>query len=465
MRTRHRITSRPRVEELEGRLVPSTLSTSTNWSGYAVVTNPGAVTAVSGTWVVPAVTTTTNGYSSAWVGIDGFNSNTVEQIGTEMDYNYGQVQYYAWYEMYPNGSISLPLTIRPNDTISASVSYSSSQYTLALTDVTSGKSYKTTQTAAGAQRSSAEWIVEAPSNGYSILPLDNFGTVQFSNSKATVGSATGAINTVTAGSGVNQINMVNGRTNAQEDATSGLTDSGSGSSATSSFTVTATVATTSPPPPSGHHRGGFGGWSWWSPNMMASPTTTSPAALAVAAGIGATAPGLLNSTPMHSLTGATMVGTTPTGISAPALTAALAQSSAALAGSSDALRQPSTEATVQPAGPELLPAPNESDAPGGATLPPGRPEQTPNPAQDDLPAGLQGAAVDWRRASDACFADQRWEPAPALEGSRAATVSTEDEGTGSQTAAGAVALLALGGAWSIVVDQPAARRYKQRPLR
>ena len=30
------------VEELEGRLVPSTLSYSTNWSGYAVTASAGA---------------------------------------------------------------------------------------------------------------------------------------------------------------------------------------------------------------------------------------------------------------------------------------------------------------------------------------------------------------------------------------------------------------------------------------
>ncbi|HEX5271002.1 MAG TPA: hypothetical protein VFW33_10960 [Gemmataceae bacterium] len=48
--------ARPRLEELEGRLVPSVVApTSTNWSGYAVTAKSGSVTAVSGSWVVPAV--------------------------------------------------------------------------------------------------------------------------------------------------------------------------------------------------------------------------------------------------------------------------------------------------------------------------------------------------------------------------------------------------------------------------
>src|SRR5580692_7619915 len=107
------------VEELEGRLVPSTLVSSANWSGYAVATGAGAVSQVAGSWVVPAVTSNVSAYSAAWVGIDGAFSSTVEQIGTSSDFVNGQAQYYAWYEMYPAGSVNLGLTIKPGDTITA----------------------------------------------------------------------------------------------------------------------------------------------------------------------------------------------------------------------------------------------------------------------------------------------------------------------------------------------------------
>src|SRR5262245_38118591 len=126
MKTRPSRTARLCLEELEGRLVPSAVATtSTNWSGYAVNTSRGAVTAVSGTWVVPTVTGGGTAYSSAWVGIDGFSSSTVEQIGTDSDLVNGIPRYYAWYEMYPAPSIELPLTIQAGDTITAAVTYAS----------------------------------------------------------------------------------------------------------------------------------------------------------------------------------------------------------------------------------------------------------------------------------------------------------------------------------------------------
>ena len=62
---------------------------SLNWSGYAdTASTPAAdtVLTVTGTWTVPAVTSTAgNGvaaYSAIWVGINGFDDGTVEQLGT-----------------------------------------------------------------------------------------------------------------------------------------------------------------------------------------------------------------------------------------------------------------------------------------------------------------------------------------------------------------------------------------------
>ena len=76
-------------------------------------------------------------YSAEWVGIDGYNSNTVEQIGTELDITNGTPSYYAWYEMYPSDSYNITsdttktgaivpnssFTVKPGNTISASVVY------------------------------------------------------------------------------------------------------------------------------------------------------------------------------------------------------------------------------------------------------------------------------------------------------------------------------------------------------
>lgn len=163
-------------------------STSSNWSGYATVrgslTTPtaGTVTNVVGSWTVPTVTTTSgDSYSAAWVGIDGYASKTVEQIGTSQDWVNGSARYYAWWEMYPKPSKLISnVAIHPNDRITADVTYlGNKRYRLTITNVTTGKSFTTAQKGNGS-RSSAEWIMEAPSSG-GVLPLAQFGSIAFSN--------------------------------------------------------------------------------------------------------------------------------------------------------------------------------------------------------------------------------------------------------------------------------------------
>jgi hypothetical protein len=176
-------------------------ATSGNWSGYAVTGPNGSVTDVKGSWIVPTVncSVTPNGDSSFWVGIDGFSSNTVEQIGTDSDCVNGQPVYYAWYEFYPHWSYGIQMTITPGDTILATVSAGAKGvFTVTLTDVTSGaKPFTISQKMNSAAQSSAEWIAEAPSSG-GILPLADFGLVEFGTLKnkrfpstcyATVGGA------------------------------------------------------------------------------------------------------------------------------------------------------------------------------------------------------------------------------------------------------------------------------------
>ena len=92
-----------------------------SWSGYVAETSlsdpqSGAVTDVKGSWTVPTATGSYSGdtgYSCIWVGIDGWTNKkdkqtgTVEQVGTEQDWVNGQPVYYAWYEMYPQPSVTL----------------------------------------------------------------------------------------------------------------------------------------------------------------------------------------------------------------------------------------------------------------------------------------------------------------------------------------------------------------------
>jgi hypothetical protein len=204
---------------------------STNWAGYAVTGAKGAVTDVKASWQVPPAqcsTTYANGYSSFWVGIDGWTSNTVEQIGTDSDCvslngKNDTPTYYAWFEFYPKGAylIEFPRAISPGDIISAEVKATGgtatgprggnegSKFTATLTDLTTGYTFSTSASVAGAQESSAEWIAEAPccsDKQGDVLPLAPFGTVDFGSDFTTVNSKTGALGSF--GANVQQSIMV-----------------------------------------------------------------------------------------------------------------------------------------------------------------------------------------------------------------------------------------------------------------
>lgn len=193
-------------------------SSSLNWAGYAVAAAAGTVSDVKDSWTVPAIQGTcpsTNQYASFWVGIDGFNSNTVEQTGTDSDCRGGVQTYYAWYEFYPHPSkLISSLAVHPGDVMSAEVQYSGGRFTVTLRNVTTTASFSTSARVHSAQRSSAEWIAEAPSSSGGILPLADFGTVSFgadttgvaSTCTATIGGITGAIGSF--GSNAQSITMV-----------------------------------------------------------------------------------------------------------------------------------------------------------------------------------------------------------------------------------------------------------------
>jgi Peptidase A4 family len=162
--------------------------TSTNWSGYAV--NGTGATDVIGTWTQPAATCASgeNSWSSPWVGIDGDNSNTVEQIGTDTDCQNGGAFYYAWYEMYPKSLVTIPaVPVSPGHSYTGEVTYASGAFVLKLRDNNTGATYTTTQVSKRARRSSVEWVMEGPSSGL----LTNFGSVGLSAASATISNLTG----------------------------------------------------------------------------------------------------------------------------------------------------------------------------------------------------------------------------------------------------------------------------------
>jgi hypothetical protein len=159
-----------------------------NWSGYA---ETGSFTGVSGTWIVPQVSPTKSAtWSSAWVGVDGFNNSSLIQTGTEEDYYNGSAHYNAWWEILPAAETAIPTSsypVSPGDHMSASIWETSTTvsvgrarhpsiehvWRIVIADADKGWSFPTAQAYNG-PGTSAEWILEAPSIGGRIATLNPY---------------------------------------------------------------------------------------------------------------------------------------------------------------------------------------------------------------------------------------------------------------------------------------------------
>ncbi|MFZ0665179.1 MAG: G1 family glutamic endopeptidase [Acidimicrobiales bacterium] len=172
---------------------------ASNWSGYAVTTKPSdPFTYVHSTFVQPSIACngTPETVTSNWVGLDGFNDETVEQDGTGANCmkgdGYKTARYYAWIEMYPLASVNT-FAVKPGDKISASVSYAGGgRFSLTIADVTQHLSRTVTGTCTSCLRDSAEWIIERPAGCNQsetkcfLFALANFGTTTMSKNVATL---------------------------------------------------------------------------------------------------------------------------------------------------------------------------------------------------------------------------------------------------------------------------------------
>jgi hypothetical protein len=160
---------------------PADVSQSRNWAGYTAT--GGTFTAVSGTWTVPTVSAgRTAAADATWVGIGGVSASDLIQAGTDATVQSGRVIYTAWVELLPQASQPVPLVVRAGDTVSVAITQQSRDtWQILIRDTTTGQSYQKRVTYASS-RSSAEWIEEAPAVGRrTLLRLDNFGTITFTN--------------------------------------------------------------------------------------------------------------------------------------------------------------------------------------------------------------------------------------------------------------------------------------------
>ena len=160
---------------------------SGNWSGYAAhLPRKHVYHSVSASWIQPAAqcaASTGDEFAAFWVGLDGYNSKSVEQTGTDSDCAGATgttPKYYGWFEMFPAAPVLFKNPVMPGDHISASVTFTGvEKYTLVLTDATQHWTHTVVRRNATLARSSAEVITEAPSSLSGVLPLADFGTVRF----------------------------------------------------------------------------------------------------------------------------------------------------------------------------------------------------------------------------------------------------------------------------------------------
>jgi hypothetical protein len=180
---------------------------STNWAGYAVHRDGVSFRRVSASWTQPNASCAGGqpSYSSAWVGLGGYSptADALEQIGTELDCTAsGKVVSSAWYELVPAPSKPISLAVQPGDVMHAAVTVTGHRVVVELDNLTTHKSFRKTLHTAAIDVSSAEWILEAPSECISqyscqALPLANFGSITFDS--ASVVAANGTPGTIAGG--------------------------------------------------------------------------------------------------------------------------------------------------------------------------------------------------------------------------------------------------------------------------
>ena len=203
--------------------------TSTNWSGY--VATSGHFTSIAASWVVPQPTGngSTTTADATWVGIGGVTTSDLIQVGTDNTVDAsGKVTSTIFYELLPAAAqIVTNFTVKPGDSIHASLSGSGNSWTITASDLTTGQTF-TTVVSYASSLSSAEWIEEDPSySSTQLVPFDNFGTVNISGGS----TVNGGVSMNLAAAGVQPITLVNssGQVLARPSA---LTSDGAGFSVT-----------------------------------------------------------------------------------------------------------------------------------------------------------------------------------------------------------------------------------------
>jgi Peptidase A4 family len=154
-----------------------TPATSSNWSGFVISDASNIFNLiggyVQGTFVVPkglSCVIPTYYDSANWVGVDGWGSDDVFQLGTStnVDCVHGSEQHYAWIEWYPAPSMivtNFPVDAGDIITVAAAVTTAQNRYEFHFMNWSTRQSlYMLMTPPSGTQLvgNSIEWVVERP---------------------------------------------------------------------------------------------------------------------------------------------------------------------------------------------------------------------------------------------------------------------------------------------------------------
>ncbi|WP_242966727.1 G1 family glutamic endopeptidase [Desulfosporosinus sp. FKA] len=182
---------------------PANVQQSQNWAGYVDTPQSGSYTSITGTWMVPDITSSQQDAASAqWVGLGGASSSDLLQMGTTETIENGQQINKLFWEKLPSPATDV-VTVPTGATVTVDIAPSTdptqtSVWNLTYTITPSGGQAQTgtipvtldSDYIAGIG-TSAEWISEDPSTyNNQLYPLANMGTINYQS--ATVNG--GAIN-------------------------------------------------------------------------------------------------------------------------------------------------------------------------------------------------------------------------------------------------------------------------------
>jgi hypothetical protein len=151
---------------------------STNWSGYAVSSSDDAISRATSTFVVPKLSPPPSGYASTWVGVGGLPGHS-DLIQAGISEQSATPHYFAWWETLPKSAVPINnKSVSPGDKVTVTVAQTSSKkWKISLTD--SGHWSFSKTVSYSSSRSSAEWILEAPTVGGTQTKLPGLSTAMF----------------------------------------------------------------------------------------------------------------------------------------------------------------------------------------------------------------------------------------------------------------------------------------------